>query len=189
MRDKRTRANIQRRGRKINVTGRIVCYAAQGCPGNKAKHLWPRTYHNEQCTLWKNGTEDPWSSLHTAKRTFSDVQWFIMQFGTVLVPLACATARWVKSWSLGKRRLLKDKMYFDSLQNFIFVLINCFVHLFLNYNDKLLLVPAAQMWRFAALPCRHSPRGPSLLHSPWKLRFLRSLERNIAMMVKGKAMH
>lgn len=27
-----------------------------------------RTYHNEQCTLWKNCTEDPWTSFVTANR-------------------------------------------------------------------------------------------------------------------------
>lgn len=89
---KKSPCKHSKKRKKKTVNGRIVCHAALGCQGNKAKHLWPRTYHNEQCTLWKNCTEDPWTSFVTANRAFSDVQWFIIQFGSVLVPLACVAA-------------------------------------------------------------------------------------------------
>lgn len=79
-------------GEKKTVNRHIVCDVALGCHGNKAKSLCSRTYHNEQCTLWKKCRGDPWTSLVTANGAFSDVQWSIIQFGTVLVALACGAA-------------------------------------------------------------------------------------------------
>jgi len=54
------------------VNGRIVCRAALGCHRNKAKHLRPRTYHNEQ---WRYGrSAQRMTSFVTVDWTFSGVQ-------------------------------------------------------------------------------------------------------------------
>lgn len=59
------------------------------------------------------------SSFVTANRTFSDAQWFIIQFGAVPVPLACAAACCVKTWSLGKVGFFEILVCFERVKHLV----------------------------------------------------------------------